>query len=456
MLTQSQLAKLNEYKNKAVAKSTARKRLELLFDDGVYTELDVYAKSGEDLTGVISAYGYVDGSPIYAFSQDKDVMGGAVNKQHSEKICKIYDLAARTGVPVVGIFDSNGTYVDDGADALNYYGEILTRTSNLSGVVPQVSVIAGVCSGSAAMIACSADFVIMTEDAQLYMSPSSDLGKAKTAAVTGTAAIIGKDDSEAMNAAKTIITLMPANNIAELPEFDFAAPSGTAEGDAEAIVNAIADAGSVIELYDDFGKASYVALASVGGSTIGIAATNKTNEKLTSDDSAKLARFVRTCDAFSIPVLTIVDTEGFDSEGSIKDMTKLAHAYAEATTLKISLITGNAIGAACVALASANANADVTFAYANAVISPIAPLTAIEFLMHDKLKGAKALASERNKLAADYAENSVSAFNAADKGCISDIITSAEAREKIISVLDVMSGKRMMKTLPKKHSNMPL
>lgn len=456
MLTQKQAAKLNEYKNKAAASTIARKRLELLFDDGIYTELDTYAKAGDDLSGVITAFGYIDGSSVYAFSQDKEVNGGAVNKQHAEKICKVYDLAAKTGVPVIGVFDSNGTYIEDGADALNYYGSMLMKASNISGVVPQVSVVAGVCSGSSALIACSADFVVMTEDAQLYMSPASDTATAEKASAAGTAAVVAKSDEEAMEAAKKIISMLPANNIAELPEFDFAAPTGTAEGNAEEIVKALADAGSVVELYGDFGKASYTAIATIGGSAVGIAATNKTSDKLSSDDSSKLARFVRTCDAYSVPVLTIVDTEGFDAKGNIKDMAKVASAYAEATTLKISLITGNAYGSAYVALASVNANADVTLAYANAVISPIAPVTAVEFLMHDKLKGAKDLAAERNKLAAEYAENNVSAFDAADKGCVSDIITADEARDKIISVLDVMSGKRMLKTLPKKHSNMPL
>lgn len=452
MLTESQKAKFEAYKSASANSSKAKERLANLFDDGLYTEIDAGVKNGDDYAGVITAYGYVDGSPVYAFSQDKSIKGGAVSKQHSAKICKIFDLASRTGVPVVGIYDSNGAFIDNGAEAIKAYSDMLMWTNNLSGVVPQISVISGTCTGSAAMVACSADFVVVTEDAELYTTVGKEV-KGEDAVANGTAALSAKDDKEAMEAVKKLIAMLPANNISAIPMFEFAATGKSANGNASDIAEAIADADSIVELSDSFGLASYTAIATIGGSAVGIAATNKTANKLTSDDCAKLARFVRTCDAFTIPVLTIIDTEGFDNDACVRDMAKLANAYAEATTLKVSVVAGNAYGAAMAALGAGNA--DVTYAYPDAVISPVAPVTAVEFLWHDKLKGASDLASERNKLAAQYADENASAFDAAAKNCVDDIITADEARAKVQAVLEVMAGKRMTKRLPKKHSNMP-
>ena len=358
-------------------------------------------------------------------------------------MCKIFELASRTGVPVVGIYDSNGAFIDDGAEAIKAYSDMLMWTNNLSGVVPQISVVAGTCAGSAAMVACSADFVVITDEAELYTTAGMEV-KGEDAVYNGTAAVSAKNDKEAMEAVKKLVAILPANNISVAPMFEFSASE---------IASAVADVDSIIELSTGFGTAAYTAIATIGGSAVGIAATSKTKDKLSSDDCAKLARFVRTCDAFTIPVLTIIDTEGFASDVCVRDMAKLANAYAEATTLKISMVTGKAYGAAMAALGAGNA--DITYAYPDVVISPIAPVTAVEFLWHDKLKGASDLTAERNKLAAQYADENASAFDAAAKNCVDDIITAEEAREKVLSVLEVMSGKRMNKRLPKKHSNMP-
>ena len=452
MLTESQRAKFEAYRSASAKSGKAGERLSALFDDGVYTEVDAGVKNGDSLAGVIAAYGYVDGSPVYAFSQDKTVKGGAVSRQHAAKICKVLDLASRTGVPVVGIYDSNGAFVEDGVEAINAYSEILTWTSNLSGVVPQISVVAGACAGSAAMIACSADFVVITDDGELYVAPSADV-KGEDAVKNGTASISAKTDKDAMEEVRKLISVLPANNISVPPMFEAEASSKAASGSAAEIAEAVADVDSIIELSDGFGTAAYTAIATIGGSAVGIAATNKAAEKLTSEDCSKLARFVRTCDAFSVPVLTVIDTEGFAPDACVRDMAKIANAYAEATTLKISVVTGKAYGAAMAALGAGNA--DVTYAYPEAVISPIAPVAAVEFLWHDKLKGAKDLTEERNKLAEQYADENASAFDAAEKGCVDDIVTAEEARAKIQAALEAMSGKRMTKRLPKKHSNMP-
>lgn len=452
MLTESQKSKLAEYKSISAAAGTARERLALLFDDGAYTEFGSSVAAGDSLAGVVTAYGYVDGSPVYAFSQDRSVKNGAVSKQHAEKIAKLYDLAARNGVPVVGIYDSDGAFIEDGADAIAAYSEILMWTNNLSGVVPQISVVAGTCAGSAALTACSADFVIVTEKAELYLAAGTG-AKGRNAAENGTASISAKDDAAALEAARKLLSILPANNLSAAPEFEFAASGKAAEGKAAELAEAIADADSIVELSAEFGKAAYTAVATMGGSAVGIAATNKTGDKLTSDDCAKLARFVRTCDAYSVPVVTFIDTEGFESDDNIRDIAKLSSAYAEATTLKLSVVSGKAYGAAMTALSTANA--DMTFAYADAVITPMAPETAVEFLWHDKLKGAADVKAERTKLAAEYAETEASAFAAAAKGCIDEVISSEETRDKLISAAELMAGKRLNKRLPKKHSNMP-
>ena len=466
----SESKKLAEFRKDIQQDSPARKRLTYLFDEGTFTELDAFTKAGDSLTGVITAYGYVEGSPVYAFSQDKNIKSGAVGKAHAAKICKLLELAAKTGVPVIGIHDSNGAFIDGGIDALSAYGEMLMWTSNLSGVVPQISVIAGTCAGSAAMIACSSDIVIMTEDSEFFMTPpfnskeTDGAGSAKNAAKSGTASIVCEDDKAAMTEARKLISMLPMNNLSPIPIFEFnenaLAISPVGIPTADFFTTLIADSDSITELSADFGTASYTAFATVSGSTVGLIATNKTTDKLTADDCSKIARFVRTCDAFAVPIITIVDTEGFEPSteselaGSIRDMTKLAHSYAEATTVKISVIAGKAYGPAFIAMAGKNANADLTFAFPNAVITPLAPETAVEFLWHDKLKGASNVDNKRKELADEYSSTIASAFDAAEKNCINDIIEPSEARAAIISALDVMSGKRVSK-LPKKHSNMP-
>ena len=438
--------------------SAARRRLAALFDDGAYTEVGSLSMEKESLASVIAAYGYVNGSLVYAFSQDNTVNSGAVGTVHAQKIAKLYSLAAKTGRPVVGIHDSNGAFIDGTVDSLNAYGEMIGTAASVSGVVPQISVIAGVCAGSAAMLACSADFVVITKDAELYVAPNGK-STAADASKAGTAAVVCDDDDAAVSAAKELLRLIPENNLTAVPVYEYednAFASGNALSDT---VNNIADADSVTELYEGFGKASYTALATVAGSTAGIVSTNRTKDKLTADDSAKIARFVRTCDAFGIPVITLVDTEGFEGEGeaagSVRNMTMLAGAYAEATTAKVTLVTGKAYGPAFVALASKGANADFTFAYESAVISPLAPVTAVEFLWHEKLAGAANAAAKREELAKEYIAEYATAEKAAYRNAVDEVISPAQTRTKLAEALEILSGKRVSR-LPKKHNNLPL
>ncbi len=458
----SQASRLTELR-KTNENSVAAKRLSYLFDEGAYTEIEAFTKEGDGLSGVITAYGFVEGNPVYAFSQDSNIKSGAVGITHSKKIIKLYKLAAKTGTPVVAIHDSNGAFIDGGVDALSAYGDMLKWTSNVSGVVPQIAVIAGTCAGSAAMMACSSDFVIMSKNAEFFMAPpfTEGAGTAESAAKSGTAALVCDDDKEAVESARKLVSMLPMNNLSPVPMFEFDNPVSAYGKSAEEIVKSFADNDSVLELSADFGGASYTAFASVLGATIGVVATSKTEDKLTAQDCSKIARFVRTCDAFAIPVVTLIDTEGFavsaESElaGSIRNMAMLANAYAEATTVKIAFVTGKAYGPAFVALAGKNSNSDMTFALADAVISPLAPETAVEFLYHDKLKGATDTAAKRNELAAEYMAGEASAIAAAEKGAVDDVILPEEIRARLIGAIEVLAGKRVS-NLPKKHSNMPL
>lgn len=438
----------------------ARTRLSYLFDDGKYTEINSYAKENDCLTGVVTAYGYVNGNAVYAFSQDKSINNGAVGPVHAAKIAKLYSLAAKTGTPVIGIHDSNGAFVNGTAESLTAYGELINAASVISGVVPQISVVAGTCAGSAALFACSSDFIIMTKDAEFFMTPAftkENSGSASDAAANGIAAAVCDDDKAAIEKAKELLNLMPVNNLAPLPMFEYNEPETAVSADFNSLINGVCDAESIIELYAEFGKASYTALATVNGATVGIAATNKTSDKLTDADCSKLSRFIRTCDAFAVPVITFVDTEGFDAADAIsgvKSMTQLANCYAEATTAKISVITGKAVGPAFIALAGKDISSDFTYIWESACVSPLAPLSAVEFLWHDKLKGAADVNAKRNELAEEYKATLASAESAAASGAVDEIISASSTREAIISALDILSSKRVTK-LPKKHNNIP-
>ena len=453
---------LAELKAKTEALTSARTRLTYLFDEGSFSELDPFYSSDSDLAGVITAFGYVEGNPVYAFSQDISVKSGALTEAQAKKIVKVYDLAAKTGVPVVGIYDSFGADLSNGCKALNSYGELLMWTSNLSGVVPQISVVAGTCAGASAMLAESADFVVVTKDSQLYVAPNSDISdSAENAGKNGTASIVAENDEEAIEAAKNLLLKLPQNNLSPVPMYEFSVPETAFGSDAQSQAEAVCDADSLVELSADFGIASYTALGSIGGATVGVVATNKTNDKLNADDCTKIARFVRICDSYAIPVVTFVDTEGFKADnatetaGAVREMTKLAHAYAEATTIKISVVTGKAYGPAFIALAGKGANADLVYATSNATISALNPITAVEFLEHDELKGAADLTAKRNELADKYSKEQASAAVAAVNGSVDNVVEEANLRDTLINSIEIMAGKRISR-LPKKHSNIQL
>jgi len=440
--------------------SPARQRLTALFDEGAYQEIGAYVKEKDAPAGVVTAYGYVNGNPVYAFAQDQSVEHGAVGLAQAEKISKLYGLAAKTGAPIVGIYDSNGAFMDGSAVSLNAFSLMLEQAAAVSGVVPQLAVVAGVCSGSAAMMACAADFLIMSENAELFFAPNFEKSSAKVCAANGVAALTAETPEDAIAQARKLINLLPVNNMACTPCMEYEAPTAASGNQLSGYVDAITDGGSVLEVYADYAGAAYTALATVTGSTVAIVATDKTDARLTEDDCAKLARFVRTCDAFSIPVITLVNTLGFEgsaaseSAGSVRALTRLAGSYAEATTPKISIITGKAVGSVFIALAGKGCNADFSYALENAYIAPLMPEAAVEFLWHDKLKGCDNLAAKRQELAKEYTDTVASALSAAQLGTVDEIITPADLRNAVSKALSMLEGKRVT-NLPKKHNNFP-
>lgn len=444
----------------ALADSKARERLISMFDEESFVELDKFVSADGEPASVITGYGTVEGAPVYVFSQDVSVKGGAVNKASAAKIRKVYGLAIKNGAPVIGIYDSKGGDISEGAEMLDAYSDIACASAQLSGVVPQISLVAGICAGTAAMTACMADFVVMTEASEFFMTAPfvaedgnmPGAGTAANAAKSGTAAIVAKDEAAAIAEVKKLIRILPSNNL-ELSGNDL-----FAENDAEvtsaltagALVEAISDKNSVTELYADFGTAAYTAFASLSWRTVGFIATDKTAAKLTADDSAKIARFVSFCDAFSIPVVTILNSEGFDGgaakelSGSIRDAAKLAQVYASATTPKITLITGKAYGSAYCAVAPAS---DFVIAYEDAVISAASPKAAVIMLKGDTLNG-----SNEAQLVGDYEANEASPYTLAGYGSIDRIIEAADAKEAVLSAVELMSGKRVSAP-QRKHIN---
>ena len=447
MSIESKLAYLQETKA-ANAQTKAYQRLQLLFDEGTFVEIDSFTKSGDGRAEAAAGFGSVDGCPVYAFAQNSDVEGGAMSKAQAAKICKVYELAEKTGAPVVGIYDSIGARLNESCEMLAAYGDVMLKANNLSGVVPQIAVIAGPCLGASSMIAAAADVVIMSEDGQFALQTNGEGGDLKEASESGLVHLTAKDDKEAVAKARELITLLPSNNLSGAPITDFADSAAETDGEFGAsIIAAVMDQDSFIEFQAGFGAGFIAGLAKLGGNTVGVVAS----EEKTADGKAceKAARLVRFCDAFAIPVITFVNAESFCC---IKAACKLTNAYAEATTAKISVITGEAYGAVYMALAGAAAGVDVAYAWPTASISALNPTTAAVMLWSDKLKGSSNPTADRAKLIAEYKDQEACPFKAAGDGFVQDVIEPSETRLKLYAALDMLAGKRVTR-LPKKHAN---
>lgn len=427
-------------------------RITALFDEGTFNEVDGLAKSGEGYAEVVAGYGLVDDCPVYAFAQNSDVAGGAMSKAQAAKIKKVYDLAVKTGAPVVGIYDSIGGRLAEGSDLLAAYGEILKDSAALSGVVPQISLVLGPCIGTSAMIAANADVIVMTEKAELTVSTGGENAGAAHAAETGVCSILAKTEEEAFEAVKNVLANLPSNNLSGAPAAEvgvMGVPVAVESSEPYAVISSVSDPETFVELSAAFGKSAVTGLAQISGASVGLVAYQGV---LDADACSKAARFVRFCDAFSLPVVSFVDASEF---ASLREAVKLSNAYAEATTAKITVITGEAYGPVYIAVAGRGANADYAMAWANAVVSPIAPAAAALFLHSDELKGSEHPVEDRKALIESYKKNEATPLAAAAQGYIEDVILPEETRDRVIANLAMLSSKRVS-NLPKKHSNIQL
>ena len=422
----------------AATTQAARDRLTRLFDAGTFVELDRLMKDGDTAAAVVCGYGLINDAPVYAFAQDKTVCNGAVGLGHAAKIQKVYQLAAQNGAPIVGLFDSDGVCIQDGIAAMDAVAQILSAANDLSGVVPQIAVIAGSCVGSAALIAAAADVVIAVDGADYYL----------TADEKACADVTADGLDEAIDKARALLDYFPANNLAVPVTYEAAAAASADAKTAAEAMALIVDDGSAFTVYDR--NDTKTAFARIQGVACGIVTLGQ--DKICKCVAANVARFVRLCDAFSLPIITVVDAAGFDS---VKGAAKLGQAYAEATTAKITLIAGKAYGPVYIALAGKTAGADVVLAWPTASVSALAPETAMHLLWTDRLAEMENPETDRKALIEEFRVSECAADKAAAQGALTDVTAVADTRDAIASYMEMLSGKRVSK-LPKKHTNIRL
>ena len=439
-------------KQKKSGKLTARERVALLLDGGSFMEQNMLFADA----GVVTGSGTVDGRPVYVFAQDFAVMNGAVGAKQAKKIVKVLELARKTGTPVVAMCDSNGARVGEGAAALEAYADIFAHMARLSGVVPMVTMVLGPCVGAAAMFAQLSDIVVVAK--------AEELGGAKIAVENGAAHFACETEEDAFVKVKTVLGMIPANNLEDSPfsveeDMNRVVEGLSAGADGRDVIAKLADTGSVVEFGEGY-TGAVTALAKMAGRTVAFVYTGKGD---TCDKRMnKIARFVRFADCFNIPVVSLIDSTGFEifktvdrQLSVVKAASQLVYAYSEATTVKVALVIGNAIGAMYVAMGG-SANADATYAWPGACISPLTGEAAIAIWGKEDINNSKGDAvAARKELAAKYESEVADGVNAAAAGLVDDVIDPADSRMMVIAALEMLSSKRDSNP-PKKHGNMPL
>ena len=413
--------------------------LNLFFDDGSFQETDAYLKSSGGEAEAVTGFGTVDGVPVFAFAQNVDNCGGAMSKAQAAKITKLYNTALKTGAPVVGFYDSVGGRLEQKYELLSAYGDILRKASKLSGVVPQISVVLGSCLGTSALTAAAADYIIMEKGAELSVGTTGEKSSADDNVASGVVSFVCDGAKECVEKAKALLAYFPANNLEPAPAFE-TVPSYDAP---DKLPKYFADENSLLCVGAGYGEPVCTAFGRVNGYPVGIVVTKG---GVISDDSAdKIKKHVRFCDAFSLPVITIVDAESFES---INAASGLISVYADATTAKISIISGTAVGAVYIALAGKTSGADMVYALSQAVVSPVSPKAAA-FILDSSI--ADAPVADQDALANAFVKDNLSAVKAAEDGYVDDIAEPEELRAKLIAALDMLSSKRVS-ALPKKHT----
>ncbi|MCU9613807.1 acyl-CoA carboxylase subunit beta [Caldibacillus lycopersici] len=481
-------------------KLTARERINLLVDDGSFVELNPFmehrslelmgVKGPGD--GVVTGFAKINGRPIYLFSQDFTVFGGALGEMHAKKIANVMDLAAKNGVPIVGLNDSGGARIQEGVISLDGYGHVFYRNSIYSGVVPQISVIMGPCAGGAVYSPAITDFVIMVEKtSQMFITgpkvietvtgekiSSENLGGARIhSGISGNAHFSVPTEEEALLTVRTLLSYLPLNNeerpptkeevtegddyrpkLAEIIPYD---PLRTY--DVRNVIEEVLDQNTFFEIQKDFAKNIVIGFGRIKGETVGLVCNQPKwlAGGLDIDSSDKAARFIRFCDSFNIPIITFEDVTGFfpgvkqEHGGIIRHGAKILYAYSEATVPKMTVITRKAYGGAYVALNSKAIGADFVFAWPNAEIAVMGPQGAANIIYAKEIQQSNNPEITREQKIVEYREKFANPYVAAKMGMVDDVIDPRETRMKLIQCLDMLKTKQ--ETRPKKkHGNIPL
>ncbi|HZI96238.1 MAG TPA: acyl-CoA carboxylase subunit beta [Actinomycetales bacterium] len=498
-------------KQHAKGKKTARERIEALLDDGSFTEMDELARHrstnfGQQENrpygdGVVTGFGTVDGRGVCVFAQDFTVFGGSLGEVFGEKIVKVMDLSMRTGVPMIGINDSGGARIQEGVVSLGLYGEIFQRNVHASGVVPQISLIMGPCAGGAVYSPAITDFTVMVDQTSHMFITGPDVIKTVTGedvgmedlggarshnTKSGNAHYMATDEDDAIAYVKELLSYLPSNNLSDPPVFEtdgagleitdddaeldtFIPDSANQPYDMHTVIEHVLDDGEFLEVQPLFAPNILIGFGRVEGRSVGVVANQPMQfaGTLDIDASEKAARFVRTCDAFNVPVLTFVDVPGFlpgtDQEwnGIIRRGAKLIYAYAEATVPKVTVITRKAYGGAYDVMGSKHLGADVNLAWPTAQIAVMGAQGAVNILYRNQLKeagssgDADSVDAARKGYVAEYEDTLANPYIAAERGYVDSVIPPSYTRSYVARALRVLRTKR--ETLPpKKHGNIPL
>ena len=483
-------------------KLTARERLGLLFDAGSFHELDLFVRHRATLfgmnkvvvpaEGVVTGYGMVDGRPVCAFSQDFTSMGGTLGEMHAKKICKVMDLALKCGVPVVGFNDSGGARIQEGVDALSGYGQIFYRNSAASGVIPQLSAIMGPTAGGAVYSPAMTDWVFMTKRTS-YMHitgpavvkqvtgeeiTSEELGGAMPHATkSGVCHFACESDAEAIGLIRKLLSYLPANNLEDPPwiepgdapdrvdpHLDSLIPDEPNKAyDMRNVIRSIVDDGETLEPHYHYARNAIICFARINGRPVGVIANQPMHLAgcLDVNASDKITRFIRFCDAFSIPMLTIADVPGYlpgkDQEwsGIIRHGAKLLWAYSEATVPKITLITRKDYGGSYLAMCSKDLGADFVFAWPTAEIAVMGAEGATPVIFRKEIEAAPDPKTKQQEKIQEYRDLLYNPYIAASRGYVDEVIMPRDSRPKIINALEMLCTKRETRP-PKKHGNIPV
>ncbi|MBW7893601.1 MAG: acyl-CoA carboxylase subunit beta [Opitutaceae bacterium] len=480
----------------------ARERLVALFDQNTFMEWGMHAdhdchdfgleKKSFPGDGVVTGVGYVSGRPVAAFSQDFTVCGGSLGRIHSKKICDLMDYAMKVGMPILGINDSGGARIQEGDDSLSGYGQVFFRNVQASGLVPQISIIAGPCAGGAAYSPALTDFVIMTKKNANMFICGPDVIKAATgqtvtmdevgsahvhASVNGNIHFVAEDDTHALEITRKLLSYLPNNNAGDplhrlTPQLDLSPDRSIndlipadpkAAIDIQKVIVRLVDDGDFLEVQRDWAKNIVIGFGRIQGVVCGIVANQPAFKAgtLDIDSSDKAARFIRTCNVYSIPLVTLVDIPGFmpglqqERGGIIRHGAKMLFAYAAATVPKLTVILRKAYGGAYLAMCSADMGADAVYAWPTAEIAVMGAEGAVRVLYKREIAVAADPKAKEAELAAEYRAKFSSPFEAARKGMITDVIEPAQTRATLAMALRNTLSKSETRP-PKKHGNMPL